>query len=151
MLQLPLTKTTTAQVPMTHSQADFSGPGPVQLYQDALNQGRFLIQQCKDCGKHVFYPRVLCNHCGSVDLKWVEPTGRAVVYSTSVVRQKPEKGGDYNVALIELEEGPRMLSRVVDLDPDKVKIGMVVSAHIGLIDGQHAVVFYNKEQGSKEW
>ncbi|MEI7949463.1 MAG: OB-fold domain-containing protein [Gammaproteobacteria bacterium] len=74
-----------------------------------------------------------------------------MVYSTSVVRQKPEKGGDYNVALIELDEGPRMLSRVMDLDPDKVKIGMKVSAHIGLLDGQHAVVFYSKEQGSKEW
>ena len=67
------------------------------------------------------------------------------------MRQKPEKGGDYNVALVELEEGPRMMSRVVDVDPAKVTIGMAVSAHIGLIDGQHAVVFYNKEQGSREW
>jgi uncharacterized OB-fold protein len=130
---------------------DFSGPGPVQVYQDALARGLFLIQQCKDCGKHVFYPRVLCNHCGSAALKWVEPSGRGVVYSTSVVRQKPEKGGDYNVALIELEEGPRMLGRVVDLAPDKVKISMSVSAHVGTIDGQHAVVFYSQEQGSREW
>lgn len=136
---------------MTQSLPDYSGPGPVQVYQDALTQGRFIIQQCKDCGKHVFFPRLLCKFCGSAALKWVEPTGRAVVYSTSVVRQKPEKGGDYNVALIELEEGPRMMSRVIDVDPDKVTIGMAVSAHIGLIDGQHAVVFYNKEQGSREW
>lgn len=136
---------------MTQTLPDFGGPGPVQVYQDALTQGRFIIQQCKDCGQHVFYPRVLCNHCGSPDLKWVEPSGRAVVYSTSVVRQKPGKGDDYNVALIELEEGPRMLSRVMDVAPDKVKIGMPVSAHIGLLDGSHAVVFYNKEQGSKEW
>lgn len=136
---------------MTQTNSDFSGAGPVQLYQDALSQGKFQIQQCKDCGKHVFYPRVLCNHCGSMALVWIEPTGKGVVYSTTVVRQRPEKGGDYNVALIELEEGPRMMSRVMDLDPDKVKIGLPVSAHIGLIDGQHAVVFYNKEQGSKEW
>jgi uncharacterized protein len=129
----------------------FSGVGPTQHFQQALTQGKFLIQQCKDCGQYVFYPRLLCNHCGSSDMKWVEPTGRATVYSTSVVHQKPEKGGNYNVALIELEEGPRMLSRVMDLAPEKVKIGMAVSAHIGLIDGQHAVVFYNKEQGSKEW
>jgi len=133
------------------STPDFSGPGPVQVYLHALTEGRFIIQQCKDCGKHIFYPRVMCNYCGSADLKWVEPSGRGVVYSTSVVRQKPDKGGDYNVALIELEEGPRMMSRVQDLDPAKVRIGMPVSAHIGLIDGQHAVVFYNKEQGSREW
>lgn len=131
--------------------AHFSGPGPVQVYQDFLNQGQFLIQQCKDCGKFVFYPRILCKYCGSIELKWVEPTGRGIVYSTSIVRQKPEKGGDYNVALIELEEGPRMLSRVMDVDPDKVKIGMQVSAHITELDGVRAVVFYNKEQGSKEW
>jgi uncharacterized OB-fold protein len=73
------------------------------------------------------------------------------VYSTSVIRQKPEKGGDYNVALIQLEEGPRLLSRVMDVEPDKVTIGMAVSAHIAELDGQRAVVFYNKEQGSKEW
>jgi uncharacterized OB-fold protein len=121
------------------------------MHQDALIQGKFIIQQCKSCGKHVFYPRVLCPHCGSIDMKWIEPTGRGVVYSTSVVRQKPEKGGDYNVALIELEEGPRMLSRVMDIEPAKVKIGMKVSAHVGLIDGQKAIVFYNLEQGSKEW
>jgi len=123
----------------------------MQHYQNTLRQGRFQIQQCKDCGKHVFYPRVLCNHCGSPALKWVEASGRATVYSTSVVHQKPEKGGNYNVALIELEEGPRMLSRVMDMEPEKVKIGMAVSAHIALLDGQHAVVFYNKEQGSREW
>jgi len=129
----------------------FEGPGPVQMYQDAVTQGKFLIQQCKACGKHVFYPRVMCPHCGASELKWVEPTGHGVVYSTTVVRQRPDKGGDYNVALIELDEGPRMMSRVMDVDPDKVKIGMKVSAHIGLLDGQHAVVFYNKEQGSREW
>ena len=129
----------------------FAGPGPLQHFQAALAQGKFLIQQCKACGKHVFYPRLNCPHCGEFELKWVEATGRGVVYSTSVVRQKPDKGGDYNVALIELDEGPRMLSRVMDVDPDKVKIGMIVSAHIGLIDRQHAVVFYNKEQGMKEW
>ena len=136
---------------MTQTLPDFGGQGPVQMYQDALTQGKFLIQQCKDCGKHVFYPRVLCNHCGSAALKWVEPSGRGVVYSTTVVRQRPEKGGDYNVALIDLEEGPRVMSRVMDVDPDKVKIGMIVSAHIALLDDKPAVVFYNKEQGSKEW
>ena len=136
---------------MTQTLPDFSGPGPVQVYQDFLNQGKFLIQQCKDCGKFVFYPRILCTHCGSAELKWAEPTGRGIVYSTSTVRQKPEKGGDYNVALIELEEGPRMLSRVMDIDTHQVKIGMTVSAHIAELDGIRAVVFYNKEQGNREW
>lgn len=126
-------------------------PGPLQTFEDNLARGEFRIQQCKDCGAHVFYPRYLCHHCGSSALKWVDVTGRGTVYATSVVRRKPEKGGDYNIALIDLEEGPRMMSRVIDVDPDEVTIGMAVSAHVGLIDDQPAVVFYNKEQGDKEW
>lgn len=135
---------------MSDSQ-EFRGPGPQQVYQNALAEGRFIIQQCRDCGRHVFYPRVLCRHCGSPELKWVEPSGRGVVYSTSVVRQRPGQGADYNVALIELDEGPRMMSRVVDIEPTKVRIGMKVSAHVGVIDGEPAVIFSTKEQGASEW
>ena len=139
------------EIHLSSPSPDFTGPGPVQAFQDALQQGKFMIQQCKDCGQHVFYPRVLCNHCGSVHLKWVDATGRGEVYSTSVVRQRPEKGGDYNIAIISLEEGPRMMSRVVDVAPEEVKIGTKVSAHIGLIDEQPAVLFSTKEQGVSEW
>jgi uncharacterized OB-fold protein len=126
-------------------------PGPLQTFENHVANGDFRIQQCKDCGGHVFYPRYLCNHCGSSDMKWVEVSGRGVVYSTSVVRRKPDRGGDYNISLIDLEEGPRIMSRVMDVEPDEVTIGMAVSAHVGLIDDKPAVVFYNKEQGDKEW
>ena len=136
---------------MASSNNNDSGPGPLKVFEDALARGEFKIQQCKDCGRHVFYPRHLCNHCGSNNLKWVAASGRGTVYSTSVVRRRPDKGGDYNIALVDLEEGPRMLSRVVDIDPVEVTIGMSVSAHVGVIDEQPAVVFYNKEQGDREW
>lgn len=129
----------------------FDGDGPSKIYQDALAEGKFIIQQCRDCGAHIFYPRALCHHCGSTDLSWVPASGRGTVYSTSVVRRKPERGPNYNVALIDLEEGPRMMSRVVDLEPEDVQIGMQVSAHVGTIDGEPAVVFSSKEQGVKEW
>lgn len=125
--------------------------GPLQAYSDALAKGEFVIQQCKDCGQHVFYPRELCNHCGSINLKWVQAVGRGEVYSTTVIRRRPEKGGDYNIVLITLEEGPRMMSKVIDLEPDEVKIGMKVSAHITLLDDEPAVVFSTKSQGEGEW
>jgi len=54
-------------------------------------------------------------------------------------------------SLIDLEEGPRMMSRVMDVEPTEVTIGMQVSAHVGLVEEKPAVVFYNKEQGDKEW
>lgn len=111
-------------------------PGPEKTYQDKLAQGSFEIQRCAGCGKHVFYPRVLCPHCGAERLDWIVPSGRGTVYSTTVVRRKPADGGDYNVALVDLDEGPRMMSRVVSIAPDAVRIGMAVKARItdGLVE-----------------
>jgi len=115
------------------------GAGPEKLYKDKLAAGSFEIQKCGGCGKHVFYPRVVCPHCGSDKLSWVAAAGAGVVYSTTIVRRKPDAGGDYNVALIDLAEGPRMMSRVVDVAPDGVKIGMKVKARIAG-EGEAALV-----------
>jgi hypothetical protein len=108
----------------------FSGPGPDAVFAAALAEGRFMLQQCDDCKKHVFYPRVLCPHCGSPKLAWQPASGQGTVYSTTVVRRKPEQGGDYNVALVDLHEGPRMMSRVDGISPHEVVIGMAVRAKI---------------------
>lgn len=110
--------------------------GPEQRYLDALATGRFEIQQCAACARHVFYPRVLCPHCGDSRLTWVAPSGRGTVYSTTVVRRRPADGGDYNVCLVDLAEGPRMMSRVVSVAPAEVKIGMAVRARVteGLVE-----------------
>ena len=106
--------------------ADTIGLGPDQIYRDNLESGEFKIQQCADCEKYVFYPRHLCPHCGSSSLLWKSASGRAQVYSTTVARRRPDRGGDYNVCIVELEEGPRMTSRVEGIDPDQVTIGMPV-------------------------
>ncbi len=104
--------------------------GPEQTYFDNLAAGRLRLQRCDDCGKWVFYPRSVCPHCGSEALAWHEPSGRGTVYSTSVVRRKPDQGGDHNVALITLKEGARLMSRVDGVDPQEVSIGMAVEAAI---------------------
>lgn len=110
-------------------------------YQTALNEGRFLIQRCDGCKRHVFYPRVVCPHCGSDSLAWVEPKGTGVVYSTTTVRRKPDAGGDYDVSLIDLDEGVRMMSRVDGIPPTEVKIGMRVRAKVIDNKGAGLVVF----------
>lgn len=110
-------------------------------YQAALNAGRFLIQRCNDCSNHVFYPRVVCPHCASAALEWVEPKGTGTVYSTTTVRRKPEAGGDYDVSLIDLDEGVRMMSRVEGVPPTEVKIGMRVQAKVIDNKGAGLVVF----------
>lgn len=113
-----------------NSSARFDGPGPEAFYQASLAEGEFKIQRCDDCEAHVFYPRAVCPKCGSMALSWVQASGAGTVYSTSTVRQRPERGGDYNVAIVELAEGPRMMSRVDGPAADEVAIGMAVTARI---------------------
>ncbi len=115
--------------------------GAENYYHTQLQAGVFTIQRCSQCNNSIFYPRMICPHCGSDDLHWYEPSGKGTVYSTTVVRNKPEKGGDYNVALIDLEEGPRMMSRVEQIAPDEVKIGLAVSARINQTDDSALLVF----------
>ncbi|MYZ49500.1 Zn-ribbon domain-containing OB-fold protein [Propylenella binzhouense] len=110
-------------------------------YRAALNQGRLLIQRCESCGKHVFFPRSICPHCWSESLAWVEPKGSGTVYSTTTVRRKPDAGGDYNVSLVDLDEGVRMMSRVDGVPPGEVKIGMRVAAEVIEEGGGGLVVF----------
>lgn len=117
-------------------------------YRSALARGAFEIQRCDACARAVFYPRMICPHCGSDELDWFAPSGTGTVYSTTVVRRKPEAGGDYNVALIDLDEGVRMMSRVEGLVPDAVRIGLKVRARVLLRDGVGLVVFDPQEHRS---
>jgi uncharacterized OB-fold protein len=94
-----------------------------------------------------FYPRVLCSHCGSPKLTWQPASGQGTVYSTTVVRRKPEQGGDYNVALVDLSEGPRMMSRVDGLAPHEVMIGMDVRAKIIDEPGHGKLLVFMPTQG----
>lgn len=119
----------------------FEGPGPDAAYRAALKDGKMMIQQCGDCDRHIFYPRISCPHCGSIDLERKPAAGTGTVYSTSIVRQKPEAGGNYNISLIDLTEGVRMMSRVVDIAPEDVKIGMAVRAKVADLGGEPAVLF----------
>ena len=127
-------------------QTDSVSQGVEAQYRQALDDGRFLIQRCAGCDRAVFYPRMICPHCGADKLAWATPDGRGTVYSTTVVRRKPEAGGDYNVALIDLHEGVRLMSRVDGVAPDAVRIGMAVRAQVTQQNGHGLVVFIpNKE------
>ena len=119
----------------------FDGPGPEARFHAYLKEGRFMIQRSASTGRYVFYPRVVAPGTGEADLEWVEASGEGTVYATTITRRRPEKGGDYHVALIDLKEGPRMMSRVVGVEPEDVKIGMKVRAKVDELNGAPAVVF----------
>ncbi len=118
-------------------------------HQAALDQGNFLIQHCSACSKHVYFPRESCPHCGAADLAWVTPSGHGTVYSVTTVRRKPDAGGDYNVSLIDLDEGVRLMSRVVDVSPDAVRIGQRVTASVQMNEGNEGkgLIVFHQQSG----
>lgn len=105
-----------------------SQPPPDAAFAEYLAGGELRLQRCGGCAQAVFYPRVLCPRCGSQDLAWVAATGSGTVYSTTTVRRPPERGGDYDLSIVELDEGPRLMTRVEGVAPDQVRIGMGVTA-----------------------
>jgi uncharacterized OB-fold protein len=113
---------------------------PEQEFFALLQQGEFMLQRSRSSGRFVFYPRVAEPGTGAADLEWVKASGAGTVYSTTVIRQKPPKT-DYNLALIDLAEGPRMMSRVQGISPADVKIGMSVRVLVVNEEGKPMVVF----------
>ena len=90
----------------------------------AAREGKFLIRACTDCGKAHWYPRAICPHCCSEKTEWREGSGRGTIYSVSVMKRAPEV---YAVAYVTLEEGPTMMTNIVDCDFDTVAIGQKVT------------------------
>ena len=119
--------------------------GPDQLFQRALAEGEILLPKCDDCGAYHFFPRVLCPHCHGAAISWKQATGKGRVYTTTVVRRSQNRGGDYNVCMVELQEGVRMMSRVEGIAPGEVAIDMAVTAFVGEAEGVPAVLFKPSE------
>lgn len=105
-------------------------PGVQAHHQAELDAGRFFIQRCGACHRHVYHPRTLCPHCGAGALAWVAPAGTGTVYAVTTVARKAEDGGPYNVSLVDLDEGVRLMSRVANLPPEAVHIGQRVRARV---------------------
>jgi len=97
---------------------------PLATYQAHLERGELAYQWSLDARKPVFYPRVICPFTGSDCLEWRISSGVGTVYATTVTH--PREGAPYNVALIDCDEGFRLMSRVEDIDPMQVKIGLRV-------------------------
>lgn len=122
--------------------------GPEGTFREGLAAGRILLPHCRDCGRAHFFPRVLCPHCHSRALDWREAAGRGEIYTTTVVRRRPESGGDYNVCMVALAEGVRLMSRVEGIAPDAVRIGMAVRVRAGTLDGAPAVLCQAEGEGA---
>jgi hypothetical protein len=117
--------------------SDYAKPLPAaseitQPFWDGLRAGELRIQRCLECSRHVFYPRTVCQHCLSDRLEWVTASGRGTLYSFTVVRRamNPAFQADvpYVYAIVELEEGPRVTTNVVNCELDALRVDMPVKA-----------------------
>jgi uncharacterized OB-fold protein len=97
---------------------------PLAVYQAHLDKGELAYQWSPEAGRAVFFPRLVCPYTGSDRLEWRLSQGLGTVYATTVTH--PREGAPYNVALIDLDEGFRLMSRVEDIAPEAVAICMRV-------------------------
>jgi len=93
-------------------------------------EGRLMLRSCADCGNIFFYPRILCPACMSSNLIWTQASGAGTVHAVTIVHRAPGEAFradvPYTVALIDLAEGPRLMSNIVHYPPSDVHIGMAV-------------------------
>jgi len=99
----------------------------------AAREGRFLIRVCRTCERAHWYPRALCPFCFSENTEWREASGRGSIYTFSIMRRAKEP---YAIAYVKLDEGPTMMTNIVDCDFENIAI-----------DQQVELVFRETEDG----
>ena len=115
----------------------------IKPFWDGTAEGKLLLPRCTECQELIWYPRPFCPACASTSVEWIEASGRGTVYSFTVNRRGAadmsayRDAGVYVLAYVELAEGPRIMTNIVDCDPDSVRIGQNVE-----------LVFHDTGQGT---
>jgi uncharacterized OB-fold protein len=111
-------------------------PGDEQYFAAAA-EGKLLLKKCNDCGQYHHYPRALCPNCFSDKVEWVQAKGTGEIYTYSVTR----RGGPtpYCIAYVTLDEGPKMMTNIVDCDLDAIKCGQKVKVAFKKTEGGASV------------
>jgi len=101
-----------------------------EFYWEKARAHELWLMRCDDCNTAYFYPRSICPNCFSRNTRWFQASGRGTLYAFSVVHRAPSPAftAPYIAAMVELAEGPRMPTNLVEMEPDpaKIKIGMAV-------------------------
>jgi uncharacterized protein len=118
--------------PQSHAGKHFPMPSPEsKTYWEGCRDHRLLLQYCPACSQYQFYPRSMCHRCMSDALEWKQASGRGSVLSFTIVRRPVSQAyaaeTPYVIALIQLEEGPTMMSNIVNCELDRLAVGQQVS------------------------
>lgn len=119
---------------------------------EGLHAGELRLQRCSTCSLFQYPPETFCYGCGSTDLEWRQTSGRGTVYSFITVHQRYHAAFaeelPYNVSIVELEEGPRLLSNVIGVGPEAVAIGMAVQASPQRLSDEVSALYFTPQMGS---
>jgi uncharacterized OB-fold protein len=116
----------------------------------ATAEGRLLVTHCDACGENIWYPRPLCPFCHSTETSWLESAGIGTIYSFSVMRRGVgdwAKVVPYVIAYVELTEGPRVMTNIVESDVDRVSIGDPVEVVFYRAGDEAALPRFRRVQG----
>jgi uncharacterized protein len=115
-------------------------PNPeTETFWEATKDGRFMLRYCGDCGKTHWYPRAICPYCFSDKSEWRQASGRGTIYTYSVTRRATPP---YAIAYVTLEEGPTMISNLVDCSYDDLAVGQAVELVFKQSEGGYAVPMF---------
>jgi hypothetical protein len=118
------------------SAAELPAPAPpvvaeTKPFWDGTKAGKLILPRCPRCSFVIWYPRQFCPECGQSPVDWFEASGLGVVYSYTVVRRGEgayRETPQYTLAIVELQEGPRVLTNIIDCEPAQLAIGLPVKA-----------------------
>ncbi|MDZ7687449.1 MAG: Zn-ribbon domain-containing OB-fold protein [Halobacteriales archaeon] len=120
-----------------------------ERFWEATADEKLLLKRCADCGEHHHYPRPHCPFCFSDETEWVEASGEGTVYTYTVTHQNGapyDEATPYVLAYVELEEGPRVMTNIVGVEPDEVSVGQDVSVVFDDTDeGEYALPRFEPE------
>jgi uncharacterized OB-fold protein len=114
-----------------------------RTFWDAARDGRFLIKRCSACGRAHYYPRPFCPYCWSPAVEWEDASGRGSLYTYSIIHQNDlppfNERVPYVAAIVELDEGPRAMTNIVDCEFDDLQVGMGVEVAFREISEDFAI------------
>ena len=113
-------------------------PETVEFWQ-AAEQGRLILKGCKSCGNTHWYPRAICTHCSGGDLEWADASGKGKIYAFSPARRASPV---YTLAYVTLDEGPTIMTNIVDADPDTLEIEQDVEVTFQTADEGRMMPFF---------
>ena len=135
---------------------DYPLPIPVadeasEPFYAGAKEGRLMLVRCSQCGRHRLPGRERCADCWSTDSEWAQASGRGTLYSFGIMHQQYDPAFadviPYNYATVELEEGPRLVTNIVDCPNGELRVDMAVEAVFDAVSDETTLIRFRPRRG----